>query len=182
MVCCQIFDGPKSTFIKNSMTKLNRFNIDFKANDITTHYLLKNLSSYDLIHFAGHCEHDCKQPHQSGWVFKDGRITANDFLSKGENVALPSIIFANACESARTDCNILASQSQRNIYNPAHSLLLAGVKHYTALSVTVHMILAFFRIKLNCPLKTCFFHHCPYHAVIVRTGVKDICFSAELRR
>jgi len=116
--------------IKTSLTKKGKISVDFKAQDIDSDYVHKNLRDYDIIHFAGHCEYDNKNPRESGWVLSDGWISAREFLALGENAALPSIIFANACESARAANNILDAHAQIDVYGLAQAFLFAGVRHY----------------------------------------------------
>ena len=117
-------------YTKNCLTKKGKLNVDFKAQDIDSNYVRKNLRDYDIIHFAGHCEYNRKNPEESGWILSDGWVSARDFLALGENASLPNIIFANACQSARTTDNLLDSQAQSNIYGLAQAFLFAGVRHY----------------------------------------------------
>ena len=116
--------------IKNCLTKRGKINVDFKAQDIDSNYVCKNMRDYDIIHFAGHCEYNKNNPEESGWVLSDGWVSARDFLALGENATLPSIVFANACQSARTNSNLLDSQTQNNIYSLAQAFLFAGARHY----------------------------------------------------
>ena len=116
--------------IKNCLTKRGKISVDFKAQDIDSNYVCKNLRDYDIIHFAGHCEYNGKNPEESGWVLSDGWFSARDFLTLGENATLPSIVFVNACQSARVTDDLLNSQAQNNIYSLAQAFLFAGVRHY----------------------------------------------------
>ena len=117
-------------YIKACLNKKGILGVDFKAQDIDSNYVHKNLRDYDIIHFAGHCEYNSKNPEESGWVLSDGWVSARDFLSLGESAGLPSIIFVNACQSARTANNLLDLQAQNNIYGLASAFLFAGVRHY----------------------------------------------------
>ena len=55
------------------------------------------LRRYDVLHFAGHCIYDEKNPQMSGWVFgRDQRISAYE-LNRVDRV--PRFVFSNACES-----------------------------------------------------------------------------------
>jgi CHAT domain-containing protein/Tfp pilus assembly protein PilF len=117
-------------YIKNCITKRGRFSADFKAQDIDSNYVRKNLRDYDIVHFAGHCEYNRKDPKESGWVLSDGWVSARDFLALGESASFPSIIFANACQSARTTDNLLDSRIQSNVYGLAQAFLFAGARHY----------------------------------------------------
>lgn len=54
---------------------------------------------YDVIHYAGHAEFDPVNPAQSGIVCHGGvRLTGADLAALGN---LPTLVFFNACESAR---------------------------------------------------------------------------------
>jgi hypothetical protein len=58
------------------------------------------LRACDVLHFAGHCVYDEKDPAASGWIFSNGeRITARE-LSRVDRV--PRFVFSNACESGVT--------------------------------------------------------------------------------
>ncbi|HKS27623.1 MAG TPA: CHAT domain-containing protein [Pyrinomonadaceae bacterium] len=57
---------------------------------------------YDLLHYAGHCEYDKKDPSSSGWIFNMGRkerLSANE-LNRIDRI--PKFVFSNACESGIT--------------------------------------------------------------------------------
>ena len=58
------------------------------------------IRSYDVLHFAGHCVYDEKEPDESGWVFSSGaRVSAKE-LTRIDRV--PKFIFSNSCESGIT--------------------------------------------------------------------------------
>ncbi len=117
-------------YIKNCLTKTGSISVDFKAQDISSNYVRKNLRDYDIVHFAGHCEYNSEKPEESGWIVADGWVSARDFLVLSESAALPSIIFANACQSARAENNLLDLQAQSKVYGLAQAFLFAGVRHY----------------------------------------------------
>ncbi|MCM8800394.1 MAG: tetratricopeptide repeat protein [Candidatus Omnitrophica bacterium] len=102
--------------------------IDFKSTQIDTLYIKKHLGDYDIIHFAGHCEYDLKNPQESGWVFSDGRLTALEIINLGSTLSLPLLIFSNACHSAKIDSN--QSVYLEKNFNLASTFLFCGVRHY----------------------------------------------------
>jgi CHAT domain-containing protein len=55
---------------------------------------------YDVLHYAGHCYFDEKDPTASGWVFSDGRVISANLLNRIDRV--PKFVFSNACESGVT--------------------------------------------------------------------------------
>ncbi|MFH1458008.1 MAG: tetratricopeptide repeat protein [Candidatus Omnitrophota bacterium] len=118
-------------FIKNQLDhKRKQIAIHFKSTSIDTLYVKKNLSDYDIVHFAGHCEYDFNNPARSGWVFRDGTFTAQDILALGEDFSLPSLVFSNACSSAKTGEDSIGSDYQEKSYSLACAFLYSGVRHY----------------------------------------------------
>ncbi len=55
---------------------------------------------FDMMHFAGHCFFDEKNPPRSGWVFTGGHVLSAFELSRIDRV--PQFVFSNACESGIT--------------------------------------------------------------------------------
>lgn len=117
--------------IKNYLGKAQKtFIVNFKAEQVDTLYVKKNLRDYDIVHFAGHCEFDSANPSENGWLLSDGKIKTRDFLLMAETQPLPSIIFANACQSAKTEVPVIDFRHQKYIYNFAYAFLFSGVRHY----------------------------------------------------
>jgi hypothetical protein len=48
----------------------------------------------DLVHYAGHGNYDLEDPSKTGWLFKDGMMTAGE-ISRVDRV--PPLVIANAC-------------------------------------------------------------------------------------
>ena len=118
-------------FIRNHFDhKRSQVKINFKSTQIETLYVKKNLHDYDIVHFAGHCEHDKDDPRQSGWVLSDGKFSAQDIQVLGEAFSLPHLVFANACHSAEFEIDPLATDYQHKTYNLAAAFLFSGVRHY----------------------------------------------------
>ncbi len=118
-------------YIKNKFKgKEDIINIDFKSTQIDTIYVKKYLRDYDLVHFAGHCEYDKFEAHNSGWVLNNGRFTSNDIHSMAENSLLPSLVFSNGCQSAQICDGLIESDYEQQAYNLASAFLFSGVRHY----------------------------------------------------
>lgn len=83
---------------------------------------------FDLFHYAGHGEHDDKHPENSGWILKDGKLTAADIATQGNDQPMPSLIFSNACQSGSSG-NWDEGDSTR-LFGMANAFLLAGARHY----------------------------------------------------
>lgn len=110
--------------------KRNQIKIDFKSTHIDTLYVKKNLRDYDIVHFAGHCEYDNASPQNSGWILSDGNFTTRDILALSESLSLPSLVFSNACRSAKTTTNLMDADYQEKTYSLAAAFLFSGVRHY----------------------------------------------------
>ncbi|MDD5347422.1 MAG: CHAT domain-containing protein [Candidatus Omnitrophica bacterium] len=117
--------------IRNQFDKAReKISIDFKSTSIDSLYVKKNLREYDIVHFAGHCEYDPEEPRSTGWVMSDGRFTTQDILSIGQGATLPTLVFANACQSAQVDRDHIDQDCQEKTYSLASSFLFSGVRHY----------------------------------------------------
>lgn len=60
------------------------------------------LKQYDLVHFAGHADHNESHPSQSGWHLADGKLTAQQILDLGKGAKMPLMVFSNACRSGES--------------------------------------------------------------------------------
>ncbi|MDI6605777.1 MAG: CHAT domain-containing protein, partial [Candidatus Omnitrophota bacterium] len=117
--------------IKNQFDrKRNKIRIDFKSTQIDKLYVKKNLCDYDIVHFAGHCEYQPDNPPESGWVLSDGRFSAADIMAMGSTFSLPTLIFSNACHSAKSASEILSGDYQKQNYSLYSAFLFSGVRHY----------------------------------------------------
>lgn len=117
--------------IKNQLDrKRSSVHVNFKSTHIDRLYVKKNLRDYDIVHFAGHCEYDSSDPQSSGWVLSDGRFTIEDILVMGTTLSLPSLVFSNACYSAKADLDFIGSDYQEENYSLAQAFLFSGVRQY----------------------------------------------------
>ncbi|HOW43290.1 MAG TPA: CHAT domain-containing protein [Candidatus Omnitrophota bacterium] len=117
--------------IKNRFdSRRDQLSIDFKSTSIDTLYVKKNLREYDIVHFAGHCEFDREHPEATGWVLSDGRLTTGDILNMAESIVFPSLVFSNACQSARVEGTTIDPDYQQKNYSLASAFLFSGVRHY----------------------------------------------------
>jgi len=121
----------EGVFIRNQFDRKRRqIIIDFKSTNIDTLYVKKNLYDYDIVHFAGHCEYEAERPQDSGWVLSDARFSASDILAMSATVTLPTLVFSNACYSAKANTNLLDIDYQKKSYSLASAFLFSGVRHY----------------------------------------------------
>ncbi len=115
-------------------TKRSQISIYFKSTDADSLYVKKNLRDYDIVHFAGHCEYDPNDPRNTGWVLSDRIFSAKDILVMGEDYSLPSLVFSNACQSAKSDSGTINPDYQTKTYSLASAFLFSGVRHYIGTS------------------------------------------------
>lgn len=118
-------------YVKNQLDrKRNEISVDFKSTHIDKFYVKKNLRDYDIVHFAGHCEYDPHNPSNSGWVLSDGIFSIPDIIALGESLSLPSLVFSNACYSAKIKPDLIDVDYQTKTYSLASAFLFSGVRHY----------------------------------------------------
>ena len=55
---------------------------------------------FDMMHYAGHCFFNEKNPPLSGWVFTGGKVLSANELNRIDRI--PRFMFSNACESGIT--------------------------------------------------------------------------------
>ncbi|MDD4939216.1 MAG: CHAT domain-containing protein [Candidatus Omnitrophica bacterium] len=117
--------------IKNQLDRRRKeISVDFKSTAIGTLYVKKNLSDYDIVHFAGHCEYGSDDPEDTGWVLSDGKFTAEDILALSESRSFPSLVFSNACHSAQVERESAPIDYKEKNYSLASAFLFSGVRHY----------------------------------------------------
>jgi tetratricopeptide (TPR) repeat protein len=118
-------------FIRNQFDRQRKqIKIDFKSTHIDTLYVKRNLRDYDIVHFAGHCEYNPQNPKDTGWILNDGAFSTHDILALGESLSLPSLVFANACHSAKVINDLMEPDYQEKTYSLAAAFLFSGVRHY----------------------------------------------------
>lgn len=96
--------------------------------DIRADRIRLKIKDYDMVHFAGHAEyyshHAPEGSGASGWKLTDGCFRAEDIHKMAGGAAMPSLIFSNACQSARTDA------WEAGYFGLANAFLYSGVRHY----------------------------------------------------
>ncbi len=107
--------------------------VDKEVMNIDSVFVKKNLREYDIVHYAGHADHDPANPSQSGWKLSGGQLTAEDIAKMGETAPLPSLVFSNACRSAQTE-EWVGGDFETEVFGLANAFLCAGVRHYIGTS------------------------------------------------
>jgi len=105
-------------------------NASLRAGNITPDSIKEKMRNFDFVHFAGHADYKSQNAGDSGWRLTSGSLKASDIAKMAGTSAMPSLIFSNACQSARTEEWTLKMHFEDEIFGLANSFLLSGVKHY----------------------------------------------------
>lgn len=83
------------------------------------------LGKYDVIHYAGHAQFEAGSPARSGLYCSDGLLTASHLQGLE---SLPTMLFLNACESARVRGRQEATMTRaQTLANVSEAFLSAGI-------------------------------------------------------
>lgn len=104
--------------------------ITSKGKDIRTDYVRRTIRDFDIVHYAGHAKFDPDKPSLSGWLVKDGTITAAMLARMAGMRPLPSLVFSNACQSSEVSEWSIDEHSEAQVFGLANAFLSAGVRHY----------------------------------------------------
>ncbi len=105
-------------------------NATLRTDYVSVEALKAKLRNFDIIHFAGHSDYNPLKPEDGGWRLRDASLTTQEIVQMAGSAAMPKMVFANACQSARTEQWLLNDTFEREIFGLANAFLLAGVKHY----------------------------------------------------
>ncbi|MCK5503986.1 MAG: CHAT domain-containing protein, partial [Thermodesulfovibrionia bacterium] len=105
-------------------------NVYLKSTDIKTDYVKAKIRNFDIVHYAGHAEHDSQNPAESGWMLSDGKLSAEEIISFTGAMPMPSLVFSNACQTGQTEEWRLEEDYEDRIFGLANAFLLSGVQHY----------------------------------------------------
>jgi class 3 adenylate cyclase len=105
-------------------------NISLKSTDIRTDYVKSKIRNFDIVHYAGHAEHNAESPEKSGWMLRDGKLSAEEIISMTGAMPMPSLVFSNACQTGQTGEWKLEEDCEDRIFGLANAFLLSGVQHY----------------------------------------------------
>lgn len=104
--------------------------VSLRTDNITSDYVREKIRNFDFAHYAGHADYDSENPGESGWRLTKGRFRADEIVKMAGTRAMPSLIFSNACQSARTDMWNISESFHDEIFGLANAFVLSGVKHY----------------------------------------------------
>jgi class 3 adenylate cyclase len=104
--------------------------VSLRTTDIRTDYVQSKMRRFDIVHYAGHADHDAKKPEESGWLLKEGKLSAGQIRKMAGATPMPSLVFSNACQSGQTGEWHLGEDYEERIFGLANAFLLSGVQHY----------------------------------------------------
>ncbi|NNF97887.1 MAG: CHAT domain-containing protein [Desulfobacteraceae bacterium] len=104
--------------------------VDFRSTGVQTDFVKAKLRQFDLVHFAGHADFSDAHARENGWCLGNGCLTAEDIRRMAGTGNMPALIFANACQSARTRPWPSHAEVQTRFFDLANAFLLSGVRHY----------------------------------------------------
>ncbi|MCP4104359.1 MAG: CHAT domain-containing protein [Desulfobacteraceae bacterium] len=99
--------------------------------EITPEDVKESIKNYDFVHFAGHVNYDSHTPGYSGWKLSDGSFTVSDIDKMAGGAPMPTLIFSNACQSARTE---KWDGDEDTSFGIPNAFLRTGVRHYVGTS------------------------------------------------
>ena len=108
----------------------NQFHVTSFFDNVTTDSIKEKMRNYDVVHFAGHADYQNENISESGFRLTQKSLKATDIKKMAGAMPMPSLFFANACQSARTDTWSLDDGFEKNLYGLANAFLISGVKHY----------------------------------------------------
>jgi CHAT domain-containing protein len=106
------------------------FAVSTKITNISKAYVKKNISDYDMVHYAGHTDFQEQDPARGGWLLSDGLLTAQDIAQMQGVNPLPSLIFSNSCQSAHEHQIQINPYCEHQLFGLANAFLLGGVRHF----------------------------------------------------
>lgn len=109
---------------------VDRVDVSSKTRNIRTDYIRRSIRNFDIVHYAGHATYDTEDPSQSGWLVKEGTVTAALLVKMKGIRPLPSLVFSNACQSSEVGEWKVDEHSEETIFGLANAFLAAGVQHY----------------------------------------------------
>ena len=118
-------------YLRDRVERLeNRLRVTFRSGEMTADFLRTRIRDFDLVHFAGHADYEEHQPEESGWRLGNQRFSAAQVMKMSGTGVMPALVFANACQSARSGVPDALGDVQQHIFGMANAFILAGVKHY----------------------------------------------------
>ncbi len=106
------------------------FNVTLRSENLKPDWIKEKIRNFDMVHFAGHAEYDPNNPNERGWRLSSGILRPDDIMKMAGTAAMPTLVFSNGCQSARTEEWSIKDRFHEEIFGLANAFLLSGVKHY----------------------------------------------------
>ena len=117
--------------LRNYMDRYkNQIHVTSFFDNVTTDAIKEKMRNYDMVHFAGHADYQNENIGESGFRLTQKSLKASEIKKMAGAMPMPSMFFANACQSARTEKWALDDSFENNVYGLANAFLISGVKHY----------------------------------------------------
>jgi len=108
----------------------DQFHVTSFFDNVSPDALKEKMRNFDMVHFAGHADYQESDFSESGFRLTQSSLKASDIQKMAGAMPMPSLFFANACQSARTESWGLNDQFENKLYGLANAFLISGVKHY----------------------------------------------------
>jgi CHAT domain-containing protein len=108
----------------------DQFHVTSFFDNVSPDALKEKMRNFDMVHFAGHADYQESNFSESGFRLTKSSLKASDIKKMAGAMPMPSLFFANACQSARTESWGLNDQFENKLYGLANAFLVSGVKHY----------------------------------------------------
>ncbi|ETR65084.1 MAG: hypothetical protein OMM_14844, partial [Candidatus Magnetoglobus multicellularis str. Araruama] len=106
----------------------DRIMIDYN-NEVFLDDVKDSIHDYDIVHYGGHADYDVNDQNKCGWRLIDAHFSPHDILRLSGITTMPSLIFSNACQTARTS-DWRPKSKDNNSFGLVHAFILSGVRHY----------------------------------------------------
>jgi CHAT domain-containing protein/TolB-like protein len=109
---------------------INLVSTTLHAGAITADAVKEKIRNFDIVHFAGHVEYIRQKQKEGGWRLSNSLLKTEDIIKMAGTANMPSLVFSNGCQSARTKEWRLANDFQDEICTLANAFLIGGIRHY----------------------------------------------------
>jgi CHAT domain-containing protein len=114
----------------NQMNRKNKSINPALLSEVSAERVLKRLKDYEIVHFAGHVDFHHDQSDQSALRLTHSFLKASDIKKLAGGAEMSSLVFTNACQSARPENGNKDDFKQSGAFGLANAFLFSGVRHY----------------------------------------------------
>jgi len=102
--------------------------------NVDVDFVRTKIRNYDWVHFAGHVDYGGDVNPAGGWRLSDGLFSTEDVAKMAGTGGMPTLLFANGCQSARTSAWSVDPARQHAFFGLVNAFLLSGTRHYVGTS------------------------------------------------